>query len=508
MIQTMTPPSGIKLEATAGTTGAVVMMLELTASRVLAPAIGSSLVAWTAIIGTIMATLAVGYELGGRLADRRKTDILQWILLGASISLTLSAFLAPGLLLAINSSIGDIRVRSILATLLLFGLPTVALGIVLPYTTRLALHSLTNAGVTVARMYASSTVGSIAGTFLAGFYLIAALGNAKTLLLLAVILCALALAWAPNRLSKIVIVSFLWAGVAAMFAAWKTPALTSWPGAIADIDTRYGRYLIRDQTDRQTGKPVRYLQTSPYGSQSSMFLDADTDLVAPYLKFFRLAFHFNPAIQRALVIGAGGYSFPKDFIRRNPEKRLDVVEIDGQLVDIARSYFHLNEYPAIATYATDARLFVHSTPHRYDAVFIDAFDPQYSIPFHLTTIEWARALRNILNPGGVIVVNMISAPQGVHSAFFRAQRATYAHIFPQVFAFPVLDPTRTDIIQNIVLIAQSSSIAPSWTTDNQELAGYLLHRYDGPVAPSRELLLTDDFAPVEHLTASFYALEK
>lgn len=491
----------LKLEITAGISGAVVMILELTASRVLAPAIGTSLVAWTGIIGCIMAMLSLGYIIGGRLADGVKANVLGWLLLTAGLFLGLTVAITHPVLAALFS-VPDLRLRSILATLILFGPATVALGTILPYCTGRAIQTLTHAGRTVARIYAISTIGSIVGTFLSGFYLISAFGNAKTLLLLSGTLSVLAAFWIPWKKSNFFQMFALLLTAAFALTLTQGTSILSWPGSVGDWDTVYGRYWIVDSTDRLSGRPTRYLRSSPYGSQSSMFLDRDDDLVATYLKFFRLALYFTPAANRTLMIGGGGYSFPKDFVRRNPDKQIDVVEIDSELTDIANTYFRLNDYPTLRIIDEDARLFLTSNTSRYDVIFIDAFDPQYTIPFHLTTIEMARAAYDRLNYDGSVLINIISSVTGPHSRFLAAEAETLARVFPQVYVFPVSFPDQPEKIQNVILVALKSTVRPDWSTDDRELGAYLSNRYTEPL--ERASILTDDHAPVEQLTSNFY----
>lgn len=495
--------SSRRLEATAGITGALVMILELTASRVLAPAIGTSLVAWTGIIGCIMATLSLGYLVGGRLADRPKTDVLHLILLGAALALAVTAYVSYPALRMLETAIGDLRLRSILATLLLFGPATACLGAVLPYCTGRAIGSLRNAGEVVGRIYTYSTIGSILGTFLSGFYLISVLGNAKTLILLSGILLLLAAFWFPwNKPPAFPF--FLFIGTIALAAsALKTPSILSWPGSLIDFDTMYSRYWIVDAIDQKTGRPARYLKSSPYGSQSSMFLDRDDDLVAPYLKFFRLAFHFNPKINESLMIGGGGYAFPKDYTRRHPDKHIAVVEIDQKLTDISKTYFNLAAYPGIPVYSQDARLFLKSITKLYDVIFVDAFDPQYTIPFHLTTLEMAQNISNRLTPEGMVLMNIISSVAGPQSKFLAAEVTTYEKVFQQVYVFPVSYPNKPELVQNVILVALKSKESPRWSTDDKELAAYLSNRFTKAIDRNGSIL-TDDYAPVENLTSSLY----
>jgi hypothetical protein len=91
-----------------------------------------------------------------------------------------------------------------------------------------------------------------------------------------------------------------------------------------------------------------------------MFLDVDSDLVYPYSKYYRLADFFNPHIKNALMIGGGAYSYPKDFLKKHPEARLDVVEIDPGVTALAQQYFNLKPSAQLHIYHEDGRFVASS----------------------------------------------------------------------------------------------------------------------------------------------------
>jgi predicted membrane-bound spermidine synthase len=173
--------------------GASLMSMELVASRVLAPLMGSSAYVWTSVIGIILGALSIGYWLGGRLADRGASySVLSLVNLGAALAIALVAVIDRTVLGWLVGVAPDVRIASVIGTCVLFAPASVLLGVVSPYAIRLALPDLEHSGATVGRIYALSTAGNIAGTFLSGFVLISHLGTSNILLLLSAILLSTA----------------------------------------------------------------------------------------------------------------------------------------------------------------------------------------------------------------------------------------------------------------------------------------------------------------------------
>ena len=175
--------------------GAVLLGLELAASRVLAPYFGSSLFVWGALIGVVLAGLSLGYWVGGAAADRYPAPRL---LLGALVSASLLVLAIPYIdgwaLERVVSWDPGPRADPLVATILLFGAPSVILGSVTPIAVRLRARSLERLGRTAGRLFAISTAGRIAGTFATAFWLIPALGTDQLLASAALALMAAAAA--------------------------------------------------------------------------------------------------------------------------------------------------------------------------------------------------------------------------------------------------------------------------------------------------------------------------
>ncbi|MDO9631202.1 MAG: fused MFS/spermidine synthase, partial [Humidesulfovibrio sp.] len=390
--------------------GAVVMVLELTGSRVLAPYLGTSIVVWTSLIGVVLGALSLGYWWGGRLADRRPEPKLlaRLILLAAVATLGMAgskAFLLTFLQNRTTWGLSELALpmagTTLAATLILFGPASVLLGMVSPLAVRLRMESASSSGRTAGNLYALSTLGSIVGTFSAGFWLTATLGTTNIILCMAVVLVAAsACVYRGDSLAKL---------GALMLALATALTLYTWDRqfrhiGLFDIDTGYQRVLVFNSLDKASGRRLRVLTTGPEGMQSAMFTDDPQALAVPYTRFYRLAAHFRPDIRsdirpgiwRMLMLGGGGYSFPK-YVLSQPQEfggqpRMDVVEIDPGVTAIARGYFDWADDPSVSVFHDDARRFLSRAQSRiqaggekYQVALVDVFTSHYSVPFHLAT---------------------------------------------------------------------------------------------------------------------------
>lgn len=483
-----------RLELIVFLAGLSVMVLELDGSRILAPYLGTSLYVWTSIIGIILGALSLGYFLGGKLADKKPSfKTLSIILLLAAVSIGIIGLVKEPFLKLIQNEISDIRIGSIIATIILFVIPSVLLGMISPYAVKLKIETLARSGQTVGNLYAISTIGSIVGTFLAGFYLIPAMGNTKILYLIAIILLMAALiSYSRFLIVKSLIIILIFLSSFGIFYE-KTEAKT------IDLDSQYNRILISEGIDQETGRPARYIYTDPFGTQSAMFTDKDDDLVFRYTKYYRLIDHFFPKSKNVLMIGGGAYSYPKDYLGKH-EGNIDVVEIDPKFTELARQYFNLTDNPRLSIIHEDGRIFLNKTDKKYDAILIDAFK-SLTPPWQLTTKESVSKMSAALDDNGVVIANVVSALEGEKAEFLQAEFATFKSIFPQVYFFQVYKMD-SELPQNLILVALKNAQKPSFQSSNKELDDYLKNLYTGEIDSGQ--ILTDNFAPVENLTLNLY----
>jgi spermidine synthase len=463
-------------------------------SRVVAPYMGTSLIVWTSLIGIIMASLACGYWIGGRVADKRPScELLSKIITAAAVVTALVAVAADPLLAALASGVRDVYAGSVIAALCLFAVPSALMGMVSPFIVRLAIHNLGSAGSTVGRFSAMSSAGSILGTFLGGFVLISFFSSRTILFLVALILLFTAfVVYRANR-------KFL-AGATVLtvfFGILLEGGAMLMTSDVINIDTPYNTIRIMDTNVYNSGRKIRILQTDPLGAQSLMYLDNPAELYSDYTKFYDLAFHYKPDVKKVLMLGGGGYCVPRHITATRPDVAVDVVELDYGITEAAREYFYLKDRPGQAIYHEDARLFLNreaaSGERKYDAIFEDVFGSSYNIPFHMTTAECMARVRDMLAPDGIFVVNIISSIDG---ELFSGIYSSIANSFPAVMIFPATYPNSGAIRQNVMIVAMTSDSVPERDPENDYMAGLLQHRWTRPFTPKIPAF-TDAFAPVE-----------
>lgn len=479
--------------------GAVVMTLEMAGSRILAPYLGTSIIVWTSLIGVVLGSLSLGYWQGGRLADKNPSfRFLSLIIMLSGILIAVVAVSKSFILGLLQQYAGNVHLAATLATLVLFAPPSVLLGMVSPYSVRLKMNDVERSGKVVGNLYAVSTLGSIVGTFLGGFFLIAFFGSSNILLILAVtLLVASLLASREDRLLKLLVTAFL---VLAFLAAGSYDRYLAEAG-LHDVDTNYNRVLVYSAMDKESGRLMEVMSTNPKAMQSAMYRDDPAELALDYTKFYNLAFHFKRDVKKILMLGGGGYSFPKYALSRYPAVTMEVVEIDPGVTDLARRFFALPDDPRLLVRHEDGRTFLNRNRGEYDVILGDTFNSHYSVPFHLATVEAVKRMHALLPEDGVVLMNILSAVEGDGGRFLRAECATFKAVFPQVYLYAVDDSEDGAKWRNFILAALKSPVKPNPVSKDPEVARLLDHLWKKPVLEDVPIL-TDDYAPVDRYISS------
>jgi spermidine synthase len=475
--------------------GAVVMILELAGSRVFAPHLGTSLIVWSSLIGLILGALSFGYWWGGKVADNAPNwKIFSGIIFLSAIFVGLTAIFKEPILLLLLATIKSIQIDSIIAAAILFAPASLMLGMVSPYAVRLKINDVQNSGKTVGNLYAISTLGSIFGTFLAGFYLLATVGTTMILYILAITLIVISIIafFRSDLKAKIAMIIIL-----VCFGSLSTIAkIIAAQNNSIDTDSAYQRIIIFDKNNDISGRRVRYLKTEDFGNQSGMFLDSD-ELAFPYTKFYELYKFLKPDAKNTLMIGGAAYTYPQYFLRTTTNTTMTVVEIDPKITQLAKKYFGLTDNPRMKIVHEDGRIFLNNNTDKFDIIFGDAFK-SLTPPYQLTTKEAVQKMYNSLNDDGAILLNLISAIDGDKGELLRAEYATYKSVFPEVQVFAVNNFGNSSGVQNIMLVAQKK-LRADWNSDNAQLQTMLNNRWTKTIDNDLPIL-TDDFAPVDHYT--------
>jgi len=481
--------------------GAVVMALELVGSRLLAPPFGDSIFVWGSLIGVVMMALSVGYYYGGRLADRSPSyETFSLITLVAGLLILLIPMTSPMILEAVYySGFGD-RYGPILASFLLLAAPTILLGMVSPYSIRLAAPNLDELGGISGSLYSISTGGSIFGTFFTVFFLIPSFGVRQIVFSLGVVLILMSLAHYSWKSRAFILLLVLMLNIPASLIGG---ALYRGSGVLVyRKETPYSTLTVVDN-DEGTLRTL-FLNNL---AQSIMYLDGSNRQATRYTDYFNLAFLFTPDVERVLFIGGGGFSGPKQFLDYYPDVYVDVVEVDPEVVRVAKEYFYVVEDPRLGVFVDDGRTFL-SDAGEYDVIVLDAYSKAY-VPFHLMTLEFFEALDEHLSPEGVIVSNLISSLVGDTSDLLRAEYRTVDEVLPQVYLFRTKSEFLSTV-QNIVLVATKTPVrlskselverAETFPVRGTTLAEYVDNLFESEgVYADEALVLTDDYAPATAL---------
>ncbi len=515
-------PGRAGLQALVFVAGAVLMGLEIVASRILAPYYGNSVFVWGSLISLFLIALSAGYFIGGRLADRHPSQALfASIMIGvAALMFVVAAIADPVCDAILKQGFGE-KSGPFFASIVLFLAPSVGMGMASPFAVRLATHTVASVGKTAGTLYALSTVGSIVGTMLTTFVLIPWIGAGAILKGLATALLLAAVATFPfasrssaarGAAAALALAAFGLYFIGASHAALP-PELKN-AELVAEVNTPYHHISVVDY-DGRAGR-ARQLRFDRF-TESEIELTPPYRGLTEYTNFFHLAFLPQPKIERALFIGAGGGVGPRSFHLHNPQMEIDVVDIDAAVLQAAYDYFYLDRIPQITTAAADGRTFVRGVPAgHYDCIILDAFTIGGRIPFHLATQEFFELCRDRRAPGGVFVMNINSALEGPRSGIYHSMFKTVEAAFPgntHAFAYgrTFVPPTTST---NIILVGVNSAepISPQrWIemADRYQSASYVgperMRRMVGElVIPSPDMsgaaLFTDDFAPIETMS--------
>jgi spermidine synthase len=470
-------------------TSASVLVLEILAGRLLAPYVGVSLETYTGIIGTVLTGIAVGAWAGGTLADRidpRRLIPVLLVLGGALAIATIPTVRAVGDLG------GTGRGARILVLSAVGFLPSATvLSAVPPAVVKLQLRDLSTTGTTVGRLSAYGTAGAIAGTFLTGFVLVTWAAVTTLIVVVGVLLAVagVALWFAVSRREGAEIVA---AGAVAALALGGVAAIDG----PCDVRTAYYCVSIREDPFDAGGR-VLVLDDLRH---SYVDLDDPTDLGFWYVRRLvdAIEVHAPDGPIDAVHLGGGGFTIPRYVRATRPGSEQTVMEIDGDLVDLARSELALAPGDDLEVRVVDARLGLAEHPSdSADVVIGDSFGGR-AVPWHLATEEFITEIDRVLRPGGIYAANIID---GSRQRFLRAEAATIARVLPHVAV--ILGPGVADGGRgNSVIVAsdeplhEAALIAAAGDGDD---VGTLVADLDDYLDGAR--ILTDDHAPVDQLLA-------
>jgi spermidine synthase len=495
----------ISLPLAVFTTGACVLIIEVAATRVLSPYFGNTIFTVSGVIGVVLAALSAGYYFGGKLADKYPEEkFFYFIILLSGFSVILLHSLTRFLLPSIGYSLSIVS-GPVISALILFFAPSFLLGTLSPFAVKLQEQYYPDKGIgsIAGEIFFWSTLGSIFGSLFAGFVLIPRFGVSRIVLAVAVVLIVLGFfplmktGIAKNKYFKAIISGA--AGILLLGALFSFEAV----GAVYSHDGIYEKITIYD--GEYAGRPTRFFQQD-HSSSGAMFFDSD-ELVLDYTKYYVLYKVFKSDVKNALVIGGGAYSIPKALLKDLPEASVDVSEIEPSLFGLAQKYFNVAESERLNNYTDDGRRLLYDTAKKYDLIFSDVYYSLYSIPAHFTTREFFEIAKEKLNKDGVFIANLIGNLSRQEPSFIMSEIKTFQTVFSNSYFFAVDAPGSTGM-QNIIFVGYNSDKKidfndPRILNDENPVIKSLVKKVVNMdrFEFSRHAVLTDDFSPVEYLTA-------
>jgi spermidine synthase/MFS family permease len=520
--------------------------IEMVMPRLLAPFFGTSQPIWAVVIGTTLAYLALGYWLGGRLADRNPDPrLLFWMIAWAGLLLAVIPLIARPLLALAQQSLRAVAAGGFLGALvvvvLLFAAPVILMATVGPFAVRLQLRlaerGVAEAGRTAGTISALSTLGSIVGTFLTVLVLIPLIGTSATIFLFAAFLVLLGLIGLRDPRALLMLAAVAVLAVAHYTAGGVVKRADCYSCTLlAEAESSYNYIQVADQqivysngvvdprrvlvlNEGQATHSIYRLKFRETGDPLDLLTDGgpwDYFAVAPYVYA-----DMRPEDVKSLaLLGSAAGSIPKQFLAiYGADTLIDAVEIDPAIIEAGRRYFDMEDldpaFPNYTTHADDARHWLATAPGTYDVIGMDAYHQPY-IPFHLTTVEFFQEVKAHLNPRGVAVVNA-GRPASGDDRLVNALASTMLAVFPEVYVIDTrfsnailigVNQPAGDGVANFV--ANADAVTRAAEAEPRYRALQLVQYWAlnegrfGPIRPftqlgARTTPFTDDRAPVEQL---------
>ena len=516
--------------------GMSVMAVELGASRLLAPYFSSSQIVWTIIIGTIMIAMALGNIYGGRAADKNPDpDKLYARIILAAIWIALipaiGKYVIIGISVVMIFSVNHMFLiwAAFAACMVVFVFPLFLLGTVTPSLVKYTVEDLGDSGKTVGMLNASNTIGSIIGTFVPTFVTIPAVGTSITFLVFAGILLALAILYfiSPKGkgleekdgndktkgsadgkkadkknqirvgISIIVFFACCLAGHSDSFAFWES-------GLTYEGESVYNYLQVREDEKRV------YLSTNVLFGVQSVY-EKDGTLTGMYYDYAMAAPYMAGIKEKdgldVLILGMGTGTYATQCNRFFEGMRIEGVEIDEDITKLAREYFHLSEEIPIHTY--DGRAFLNATKKTYDVIMVDAYQ-DITIPFQMSSVEFFTLVKNHLNPGGVMVVNMnMRGSEGDEGITFSLSQ-TIRSVFPSCYyvncggssnreLFASENEDMLTVMERNLAAEENLQMTAMMQRVKENLKEYQFAHGSETASEMTYAVMTDDKAPVELL---------
>jgi spermidine synthase len=216
---------------------------------------------------------------------------------------------------------------------------------------------------------------------------------------------------------------------------------------------------------------------------------------------------------KALFLGGGGYTFPRFIEVKYPKAEIDVVEIDPEITQVVQNYLGISKESRIHSFNEDGRWFVMNCKEKgcYDFIFGDAFN-DLSIPYHLTTKEFAMQLKSLLKPDGLLLANVIDSFKkgGFMPSYIRTLEEVFGrgnvHLLTLSSDYEHIGVSTHVVVASPKPLDMSDFIAALKGKGEKETTSYVMpqDRLQQYLKERPSVILTDDYVPVDNLIAPIF----
>lgn len=470
-------------------TGASVLVIEILGTRVISPFYGATIFVWTSLITITLSALALGYFFGGKFADKHPQSKIFYAIVFFAGLLFLLPMKIDQWVLPFTDQFG-LKFGPLFATFIMFFIPLLLFGMITPFAIRLTTDFVERAGSSAGRIFALSTVGSIVGGFLSGFYLIDKLSLSDSFKYMAIILLIVSLVgYYTNTIKKKVKISLTILGALILILLfWQIP-----PYIYKDNYTL--QILEHEQSFYADLKNIKIgsfnclvingsTQSCTYRDReepSSLYLQEMNRIVHRRFERFKVDPENKGNNFKVLFLGLG----PGDLVKVLPsEVKLDIIEIDSKVVKMAKEQFQLNLLSTQRIIVDDARHFILNESAEYDIIISDIYSGN-SHPVHLLSREAFELFKLRVKPDGLVLMN-ISGTLLQEDKFTTSIIKTALSVFPSL-AITTTYPDEPEQLQAVVL---RLSLDDNYEPDISEK--YSIVKID----LRKGVLITDDYNPL------------
>ena len=491
MSTTNSMPSNRFLFITVFIAGMCTLAIEFVTSRVIQIILGTSNLVWANVIGLVLLFLTLGYFIGGRLADKNpKPSLFYSLITIAGCSAVFSLLLTSTLLRATASVLataeaGPLVVAMITVTMAM-AIPVTILGCISPFAIRLAVNNVGDAGSVSGKIYAISTLGSLAGTYASVLYVIPTAGSRVaavifgSILILTGIIGILRFQGSKRVLVlPVLLIPFIY--------IWVGGKIKDTPRQIYETESAYNYIQVIKKENGCVS-----LQLNESASEHSAYcpdkvVDFSTFMMSAMAVFFTPVSDFDKdnLIESALIVGSAAGTQADIYNHLFGDIEIDGIEIDPKILEVGSKYFAMDEIPNFTTYVGDGRYVLNTLDKQYDQIVIDAYKPPY-IPWHLTTVEFFEEAKARLTERGTVTLNVLVLAKDY--TFVEAVTATLLEVFASVHTVQVTP-------FNVMLVATQTETKFNDMNTNRMRLAY-------PIDPNMKKLITRTLAGKRKTRAS------